>query len=291
MSRTIPIILVHSIARFDILSEMVRQRLRVADTEFDDDNFQYFKGIKTHLESHELAPVFHPNHDFAGGVNMRARQLRNNVVDVISQTGARKVHIIAHSMGGLDARHMIVDFGMADKVASLTTIGTPHLGTVLADHVISRGGDLLMEFLKKAVKLDLEGFHDLTVSACSEFNRRVEDAEAKNAVLYQTFASSQDFKQMFTPLIPSWLFIRESEGRNDGLVSFSSQQWKSELIALDGTRKTITQKEFRLPADHLNQIGWWDLSEATLFGETFSGQKNDYEDKIKNIYLEIARNL
>jgi triacylglycerol esterase/lipase EstA (alpha/beta hydrolase family) len=40
------------------------------------------------------------------------------------------VHIIAHSMGGLDARHLIVDIvTMADKVGTLATIGTPHLGT------------------------------------------------------------------------------------------------------------------------------------------------------------------
>jgi len=38
----------------------------------------------------------------------------------------RKVHLFAHSMGGLDARHMITHLGMANRVRTLTTIGTPH---------------------------------------------------------------------------------------------------------------------------------------------------------------------
>ena len=42
------------------------------------------------------------------------------------------MHLIAHSMGGLDARHMIVREGMAERVASLTTVGTPHNGTPVA---------------------------------------------------------------------------------------------------------------------------------------------------------------
>ena len=40
-----------------------------------------------------------------------------------------KVNIIAHSLGGLDARQMLTHLGMGSRVASLTTVGTPHRGT------------------------------------------------------------------------------------------------------------------------------------------------------------------
>lgn len=290
MSSNFPIVLAHGIARFDILLELLKEKLGLPDSELAE-KFHYFKGIKSHLESDGFK-VFHPNQDFAGSVDLRAGQLKTRVNEIIASEGVDKVHIIAHSMGGLDARHMIVDKDMADRVASLTTIGTPHLGTILADHVLSGGGMFLIKGLRQIINLD--GFKDITIASLEEFNRRAEDQEARNSVFYQTLASSEDLKLVFLPLIPSWLFIQEHEGRNDGLVSFRSQQWKKELIATDGTRKTIAQKEFPLPADHLNEVGWWDLQEAVnpIFGfASLPKQAANYENKIKDVYLGVARSL
>jgi triacylglycerol lipase len=280
-----PIILAHGIARFDVLLEVLKQKLKLPDTELGE-RFHYFKGIKPHLEARGFT-VFHPNQDFAGSVQLRSGQLKQRVEEALTETGAAKAHIIAHSMGGLDARHMIVDLGMADKVASLTTIGTPHRGTILADHVLSHGGVLLMEVLKRVTNVD--GFEDLTIKSCEEFNRRAEDEEAKNSVVYQAYASSEDVRHVFAPLIASWLFIHEQEGKNDGLVPFRSQQWKDELIASDGQRKKIVRREFPLPADHLNQVGWWDPQEVAFSVTSVFKQAATYEDKIKDVYLEIAR--
>lgn len=264
--------------------------MQLPETELDD-RFQYFKRIPSHLKSHGFN-VFHPNQNFAGPVNVRAEQLRDRINEIITSTGAQKVHIIAHSMGGLDARHMIVDMGMAERVASLTTIGTPHLGTVLADQVIDQGGFLLQEILRPVITLD--GFSDLTTSACEEFNRRAEHVEATNEVVYRTFAASEDLAMIFAPLVPAWIFIRDNEGRNDGLVSVASQRWKRELIADDGRRKTVAQHDFPLAADHLNEVGWWDPQEAAnvkkLFQSVFK-KKEDYESRIRDVYLQITKSL
>ncbi|HLL77301.1 MAG TPA: alpha/beta fold hydrolase [Pyrinomonadaceae bacterium] len=138
--RKLPILLAHGIAKFDIRLELLKNKLALHDDEFAY-QFQYFKGIKSHLEAHGFE-VFHADQDFAGPVALRAEQLRDRVGEVIETTGAARLHIIAHSMGGLDARHMIVDEGMSGRVASLTTIGTPHPGMVLADHVVQNGGVL-----------------------------------------------------------------------------------------------------------------------------------------------------
>lgn len=43
------------------------------------------------------------------------------------------MNIIAHSKGGLDSRYLISGLHMAPYVASLTTICTPHRGSMLAD--------------------------------------------------------------------------------------------------------------------------------------------------------------
>ena len=281
----LPMVLAHGIARFDVLLEILKKKLKLPDSQLGE-QFHYFKGIKPHLEAHGFT-VFHPNQNFAGSVTRRSSELKLRVLEALAQTGAPKVHIIAHSMGGLDARHMIVDLEMADRVASLTTIGTPHRGTVLADHALSNGGVLLMDVLKRVV--DVDGFVDLTITSCEEFNRRAEDQEARNDVVYQAYGSAEDFRRVFAPLLPSWLFIRDHEGRNDGLVPFGSQQWTKELVASDGRRKAIVQKEFPFQADHLNQVGWWDPQE-TVFGLTgILKQVANYEDGIKAVYLQIAQ--
>jgi triacylglycerol lipase len=289
-NQKLPIVLAHGIARFDILHEILRKKFKLPETPFGD-QFQYFKGIKSHLEANGFV-VFHPNRDFAGPVELRAAQLKERINEIIFSTGAAKVHIIAHSMGGLDARHMIVDGGMEAGVASLTTIGTPHLGTILADHALGHGGVFLIEGLRPVI--NLEGFADLTMTACEQFNSRAEDEEARNGVFYQTYASSEELNSVFTPLIPSWAFIRHHDGRNDGLVPFRSQQWKRELVAADGRRKTVVQKEFPFPADHLNQVGWWDPEEAIGLlpgASNLFKQAGEYEDQVKNLYLEIAQGL
>jgi len=286
---TLPIVLAHGIARFDILTLLLRKKLDIAENVVED-RFQYFKGIKTFLESHGFV-VFHPNQPFAGAVELRAQQLAARVQEAIQETQAPKVHIIAHSMGGLDARRMIVDNGMADRVATLATIGTPHHGSPVADKLAEPGGALLLQMLDKV--FDVDGVNDLTSNACEMFNRRAEDSEARNSVVYQTYSASEDLKDVFAPLVPGWLIIRDAEGLNDGLVSVRSQKWERELVATDGTRKAIQQREFPFQADHLNEVGWWDPQETItpLFGGDLVHQARAFEERVRNFYLEIARNL
>ena len=106
------------------------------------------------ISKHMASPCFTLIRTLPDPLQLRSGQLKQRVEEALVQTGASKVHIIAHSMGGLDSRRMIVDLGMADKVASLTTIGTPHRGTILADHVLKHGGVLLMDFLNRITNVD-----------------------------------------------------------------------------------------------------------------------------------------
>ncbi len=66
-------------------------------------------------------------------IEVRTAYLKQVVDATLAATGKSKVNIIAHSMGGLDARHLISKLGYGDRVASLTTISTPHYGTAAAD--------------------------------------------------------------------------------------------------------------------------------------------------------------
>jgi triacylglycerol lipase len=66
-------------------------------------------------------------------VAVRAAALATQVDAFIADNQLDRVHVIAHSMGGLDTRFLISSLGYASKIASLTTMGTPHRGSPLAD--------------------------------------------------------------------------------------------------------------------------------------------------------------
>jgi Palmitoyl protein thioesterase len=60
-----------------------------------------------------------------------AREVAHKVDAILAATGARRVVVVAHSMGGLVMRAYLRDRGGA-KIARLVTIGTPHEGSMHA---------------------------------------------------------------------------------------------------------------------------------------------------------------
>ena len=78
-------------------------------------------------------------------------------------------------MIAMDARFMISKLDMADRILSLTTIGTPHRGSPIADLVGAAappGFDQVVEFLG----IDIKGIADLTTAAGDRFNQEVPDS-------------------------------------------------------------------------------------------------------------------
>jgi triacylglycerol lipase len=149
-----------------------------------------------------------------------------------------KINILAHSMGGLDARWMLTHLGMAARVLTLTTLGTPHRGSPLADWGVRR-----LERLAKPV-LDLLGvppgaFYDLTTARCRAFNEETPDAPG---VRYFSVAGRYEGRWDN----PAWLLsaplIARAEGVNDGLVSLASARYGEGCEVWDG--------------DHFSLINW-----------------------------------
>ncbi len=78
------------------------------------------------------------------GVPSRTRVLWAHVQDILQETGAEKVNLICHSLGGLDCRYLVSPGGVhweipaghqeiVHAVASVTTVSTAHRGTRVAD--------------------------------------------------------------------------------------------------------------------------------------------------------------
>ncbi|NJC87965.1 MAG: alpha/beta fold hydrolase [Desulfuromonas sp.] len=71
-------------------------------------------------------------------------RLRHAVEQLRTATGAEKVHLVGHSMGGIIARDFIQLHGGAPHVASCVTLGSPHRGSKLAPFAVSSLGRSLL---------------------------------------------------------------------------------------------------------------------------------------------------
>lgn len=284
-----PLILAHGITRPDYLIAYIFKKLKWYDFSLVFDRLHYFKGITSYLRKNGIE-AYHTNVSFAADVETRDKDLTRKIEKILADTGHTKVHVIGHSMGGLDARHAIVHEGLAEKIAALTTIGTPHSGSPVADWVLKNGFDKIVVALREVI--NLEGAQSLTTTACRAFNEAAQCAEAANAVIYQTYTASQKRELTFLPLQPTWQIIHDQEGDNDGLVSVPSQRWTGRLRGANGITKTIRQHDFPVPADHVNEMGWWHLHRNIEWWDWgIFKEKKEYEMAIKNVYLKIAREV
>ena len=71
-----------------------------------------------------LAPVF-------GGIDVLVPKLTARIDTICTETGAKKIMIVAHSMGGLVVRAYLAETA-SSRVAKLVTMGSPHHGTEFA---------------------------------------------------------------------------------------------------------------------------------------------------------------
>lgn len=67
-----------------------------------------------------------------GSAAANARELLTNIENWLKPLKADRVHVIAHSKGGLDTQYMQA-LAPSFKISSLSTLSTPHLGSVAAD--------------------------------------------------------------------------------------------------------------------------------------------------------------
>lgn len=79
-----------------------------------------------------LEPLF-------ASIDSYAPRIEQAVMELCRQTGAEKVALIGHSMGGLAIRAWMRAYG-SNHVARVITLGTPHVGTQIARHTRTTNG-------------------------------------------------------------------------------------------------------------------------------------------------------
>jgi triacylglycerol lipase len=188
-------------------------------------HLNYFTPLGEFLQDRGVRVLF-PQVAPVGGVASRASQLGAQVRAWTDEP----VNLIAHSMGGLDARYMIAHLGMAERVRSLTTVGTPHHGSYVADWFCATFNRLIpLLSLLKALGLEADGVHDCQRAVCKAFNARTPDAPG---VRYFSFGAAVPPGRVSPLLRRAWHLLTSVEGPNDGLVSADSARWGEYLGTL-----------------------------------------------------------
>lgn len=176
--------------------------------------------------------VYFGNQDSNADIETNGLHLAQRIREILDETGAEKVHIIAHSKGGLDSRYAISSLGMGSKVASLTTVATPHHGSKTVD-LVTKFPRFLVKFICFWVDCWFRLLGDkkpntygticaFTTGAASEFNRQNPDDPA---VFYQSYAFVM--KRPTSDML-MWLpnlVVKMIEGENDGLLTPEAVMW------------------------------------------------------------------
>ena len=207
--------------------------------------FNYWGRIPKELETNG-AKIFYGNHPSAASVADSAAALQERILQILEQTGAKKVNIIAHSKGGLDCRYAIAKLGIGDQVASLTTVNTPHRGCLFADYLLTKipveTKDKVAETYNAALRKLGEENADFLAAVCDLTNEacKLRDAEmpTPKGIFCQSVGSvlKKGGSGKF-PLNFSYHLVKHFSGENDGLVSEDSFQWGENYILLKPSGK------------------------------------------------------
>lgn len=190
------------------------------------------------------AELFFGGQDGWGTVESNARMLARQITEVLHTGGYDRINLICHSKGGLEARAAAHLPEMAGKIASITTIATPHHGSktvdrllclpgwifavagYAVDHWIRLFGDHTPDFAR--VCREFSSTHMLQFNACTP------DIAG---IFYQSYACSMHHASSDWRLWISYLVVRHIEGENDGLVSVRSALWGEHAYCLHSPGK------------------------------------------------------
>jgi len=187
--------------------------------------------------------VFLGNTDSWSGIESNALSLKKTVDSVLEKCEVEKVNLIAHSKGGIESRFLISTLEYAPKIASLTTISTPHLGCETVDSIFDKkyvhteSAKKITCFLAKLYGDQSPDPHklleDLTTENMRKFNQKNLNAASVYYSSYQSF-----MKNGFDDLtfFLSYQLIKKIAGDNDGVVSLKSSKWGEDCTLIKGLK-------------------------------------------------------
>jgi triacylglycerol lipase len=175
-------------------------------------------------------------------IEHRALQLKEQINATFPEG---KVNLVGHSLGGLDIRYLTSCLDFKDRVASVTTIGTPNRGTSISDlgtGLISSTALSALNLVLKYFDSDSGALKQITRQYClGTFLSLVPNAP-EVGYFSATSAIAEPIMKNSLPVF--WLshgILFKYEGENDGFVSVESAIWGQHICTY--------------PGDHYAQIG------------------------------------
>lgn len=252
----------------------------------------------------------------------RAPELWARIKEIREKTGATKVNLICHSLGGLDCRYLVSPHGLtldlegapdlASSVASITTVGTAHRGTRIADVLLGltpdeNRGQLINDFAtfagdwfsEDALTHDVhlrEALQALTISQAITFNAEIDDAPG---VEYQSFAGvSRPFGEASAEHDARMREVCTTSDGAQGLLGFGKHDFMALTLVPftdtvggstgepnDGLSAVASARwaNFRgcIPADHMEQLGERNIPDVNV--------ENGFD--VARFYTNIAGDL
>lgn len=222
---------------------------------------EYFGDVRPALAA-EGHSVFTPALSAYADTETRSAQLAAAVDEALRLTGARRVHIIAHSQAGLDARYLVEVKGYADRIGSLTTVATPHRGTPVADTFRPLPGPLLdlalsvantfqraefaivdgngaVEVLSQLNSPDDPGEYPVPAFSFAGVTGRPRDGACDGGA-WGDYTGSAAAQAWLLPLSAAVSSSQRGQWRsNDGLVPVDSARWQHFLGCLPGDHLAV----------------------------------------------------
>ncbi len=176
--------------------------------------------------------VYTSRTDGFGSIENNAAQLKCQIEEICKARGVDKVNIIAHSKGGLDAKYMIDELDGDTRVASLTTVCSPHKGSKLAGKICGYPKPLL-KFIAFWIDFWYKIFGDkapdsmrvlqqLKAIPPEEYN----EAVACEKVYCQSFSAvMKRSRDDFVMGIPLKITNHTEDSPTDGIVSVESSKF------------------------------------------------------------------
>ena len=228
------------------------------------------------------ALIYYGQQDSNGSIEANAQQLASQIDKALADAAVDKLNIIAHSKGGLEARYLISTLGYAGKVASLTTLSTPHHGSITVDELM-RFPQPLIRFGCKMVDLWFRLLGDKSPSTY-EAVRAFQTENAKNFNVHnpdmpQVYYQSYSFVMKkagsdWLMSIPYWA-VKHYEGDNDGLLAPRATQWTNYKGVYSG----------------VNRRGISHMDEIDFRRKPLSKKQGDGVTDITDLYVAIVRDL
>jgi len=196
------------------------------------------------------ASVHISNQDAWGSFESNAKQLQAELAQVLHTTQADKVNVIAHSKGGVDTRVLATYPEMHERIASITTISSPHKGLKSLNWLTATP-----ELLKRSLTTVIDILLILTGETNPSFAQVSESLSERGmlqfaeryampeGIVVQSFSAIRNDHLNDPLFILTGLLLQAIDADNDGVVPVESSNFGEYLGLINSEGPSLSHRQ------------------------------------------------